>query len=374
MKMISIIFYPALLVVIGCLPVFAQLSDPDATVQTKNLYRNLTGIAGQEVLFGHQDDLAYGVGWKYQKGRSDIKSLTGEYPAVFGWDVSGLEQDKSLNLDGVPFAKMREYIRMAYDSGAVNTLSWHMNNPADGKTSWDTSSVAVRSALPNGAKHGLYKGWLDKFAVFVKSLKGSDGQAIPVLFRPFHENGGAWFWWGTKSCTPEEYKALWRFTVDYLQRKKGLHNLIYVYNTCDFSTEQQYLERYPGNRFVDVLSFDYYQYGKENGRKYVQDVSRSLGIQHALAKRSGKLSALAETGFSAIPVPDWWTTVFAEAIRNYKPSYVLVWRNAGYREKEQDDHYYAAYPGQVSASDFLKLIKEKKVLLQKGIQRYQIYK
>lgn len=360
-----------------CLPlvnVFAQLIDKKATLKTKNLYRNLTNMSGKEVLFGHQDDLAYGVGWKYQNGRSDIKDLTGEYPAVFGWDVSGLEKNKMQNIDGVPFDKMKQYIKNAYDLGAINTLSWHMDNPDNGKTSWDTSSTAVKSILPKGSKHLLYKSWLDKFAVFVKSLKGNDGKAIPILFRPFHENGGGWFWWGAKSCTPQEYKALWQFTVEYLRDKKQLHNLIYVFNPCDFKTEDQYLERYPDNSFVDVLSFDSYQFGgSEKGESFALNVAQNLAIQNKIAIRNKKLSALAETGFVEIPDASWWTNIFAKAIEEHKPSYVLFWRNAGYREKEKDNHYYAPYLGQVSAQNFLKFIKDNNIILQKGLKKYSIY-
>lgn len=361
-----------------CLPfaaVFAQLIDGKATQETKNLYKNLTRLSGKKVLFGHQDDMAYGVGWKYQEDRSDIKDLTGEYPAVFGWDVSGLETGKEQNIDGVPFEKMRDYMKKTYDMGAVNTLSWHMDNPVNGKNSWDTVSTAVRSILPKGAKHQLYKSWLNNFSVFIQSLKGTDGKPIPVLFRPFHENGGAWFWWGQKSCSPQEYEALWRFTVRYLRDIKHLHNLIYVFNPCDFKTEAQYLERYPGNNFADVLSFDYYQYGgTEKGQSFIHDVSTGLEIQGNIAKKTKKLSALAETGFVEIPDTTWWTSVFSKAIEDNKPSYVLFWRNAGYREKEKDNHYYAPYPGQVSAPDFLKFLKDDDILLHHRLEKYSIYK
>ncbi|MDQ0638449.1 mannan endo-1,4-beta-mannosidase [Pedobacter sp. W3I1] len=360
-----------------CLPfvtVFGQLIDGKASLQTKNLYKNLAKLSGAKVLFGHQDDLAYGVGWKYQNGRSDIKDLTGEYPAVFGWDISGLETNQKENIDGVPFDKMKQYIKKAYDLGTINTLSWHMDNPISGKNSWDTSSIAVKSILPSGSKHLLYKSWLDKFSVFVKSLRGTDGKAIPILFRPFHENGGGWFWWGAKSCTPQEYKALWQFTISYLRDKKQLHNLIYVFNPCGFKTEEQYLERYPGNNYVDVLSFDYYQYGEvEKGESFAQDVAKNLAIQNKIARRSKKISALAETGYVEIPDANWWTNVFAKAIQENKPSYVLFWRNAGYREKEKDNHYYAPYPGQISAPDFLEFIKGNNILLQKGLKKYSVY-
>lgn len=88
--------------------VFAQnslLSDKAATKETQVLYSNMQKLAQTKTIFGHQDDLAYGMGWAYQKGRSDIKSVTGAYPGVYGWELGHLELDSAKNLDGVPFKK-----------------------------------------------------------------------------------------------------------------------------------------------------------------------------------------------------------------------------------------------------------------------------
>ena len=58
-------------------------------------------MIGKGILIGHEDDLAYGVGWKEEKGRSDIKDITGSYPALYGWDVSKL--GRPFNIDTVDF-------------------------------------------------------------------------------------------------------------------------------------------------------------------------------------------------------------------------------------------------------------------------------
>ncbi len=195
-------------------------SDRSATKETVNLYRNLKKQLSKGIMFGHQDDLAYGVGWKYQEGRSDIKDVTGDYPAVYGWELGDIELDKTVNLDSVPFDKMKQLIRQGYDRGGVITISWHLNNPLTGKTAWDPAEGTVASILPGGGKHDFFKTWLDKIAVFMNSLKGSRGEFIPVIFRPYHELNGSWFWWGGKNCTPDEYKKLWQFTVNYLRNEK----------------------------------------------------------------------------------------------------------------------------------------------------------
>ena len=81
---------------------YQSLSDKNATPETENLYQNLILLQEKGFLFGHQDDLAYGVKWRYEEGRSDIKDVTGDYPALYGWDLGGIEHQKSNNIDGVP--------------------------------------------------------------------------------------------------------------------------------------------------------------------------------------------------------------------------------------------------------------------------------
>ncbi|MBK6282145.1 MAG: hypothetical protein IPF54_05280 [Draconibacterium sp.] len=95
------------------------------------------------------------------------------------------------------------------------------------------------------------------------NLKTEDGKYIPILFRPFHEHTGSWFWWGKDLCSVEEYKVLWRFTVSYLQNEKNIHHLIYTYSTDRFKTAGEYLERYPGDDIIDVLGFDLYDRGTD---------------------------------------------------------------------------------------------------------------
>lgn len=199
---------------------YAPPIDKKATKETITLYTNLKKLLNKGIMFGHQDDLAYGVGWKYEPGKSDIKEVTGDYPAVYGWELGHLEMDHPVNLDSVPFDKMKGFIREAYDRGGVITISWHLRNPLTGKTAWDPEKGTVASILPGGQKHELYKGWLDKLASFMLDLKGKKGEYIPVIFRPFHELNGSWFWWGKNHCTPDEIKQLWHFTVAYLRDTK----------------------------------------------------------------------------------------------------------------------------------------------------------
>src|SRR5690606_26721147 len=103
-----------------------QLNDGKATKETKALYQNLFAIQGKHVLFGHQDDLAYGVNWINEDGRSDVKDITGAYPAITGWEIGGLDIGDEANLDRVNFEEMKQWIKDVYQRGGINTISWHM--------------------------------------------------------------------------------------------------------------------------------------------------------------------------------------------------------------------------------------------------------
>jgi len=345
-------------------------SDKKSTKETMNLYKNLEKLIKKGFMFGHQDDLAYGVNWKYEDGRSDIKDVTGDYPAVYGWELGRLEIDSPENIDSVPFAKMQQYIMQAYSRGGVITISWHLNNPLTGKTAWNPAEGTVASILPGGSKHDLFKSWLDKVANFLNSLKGKRGEFIPVIFRPFHELNGNWFWWGGKNCSDEEFKMLWRFTVSYLRDEKNIHHLLYAYNTDRYNSRDEYLAKYPGDAWVDVLGFDIYQ--RNNGNeKYLQDIGQMLTTLETIATEKNKIPALTEFGGNLADTM-WWTKTFLKALDGHKISYVLGWRNAGKHPNGQSE-YYVPYTGHITAPDFLKFFEADKTLFQKDITREKLY-
>jgi mannan endo-1,4-beta-mannosidase len=313
-------------------------------------------------MFGHQDALAYGVKWKVEEGRSDVKDVAGSHPAVFGWELGDLELGTAENLDDVDFENMKRWIKQGYEAGGVITISWHMNNPVSGGNAWDTTR-AVYAILPGGEKHELYRTWLDAFAEFDGDLQTSLGRPIPIIFRPFHEHSGSWFWWGGANVTADEYVELWRFTVDYLRGEKGLHNLLYAYSTDVFSDEADYLEHYPGHEYVDILGYDDYQALRAD--ESVPLMTTRLATLVAMAEESGKVAALTETGLEGVSVPNWWTGRLLKAIESdslsRRISYALVWRNAN--EVDIPGHHYGPYAGHPSAPDFVQFAADPFVLL-----------
>ncbi len=360
-----------------CFRVNAQPSAPSdkmASTETVNLFRNLIKLQQKnKYLIGHQDALAYGVKWKYQPGRSDVKDVTGDYPALYGWELGHLEVGSTVNLDSVPFDKMRGFIRDGYKRGGVITISWHGNNPMTGKTAWDPEPGTVTSILPGGNKHDVFRKQLDKVAAFLLSLKGARGEYIPVLFRPFHEHTGGWFWWGIKTTSDSEYQKLFRFTVEYLRDVKGLHHLLYVYNTASgFKNREEFLKRYPGDEFVDVLSFDAYQFSNQSA-DFSTALKADLGVVEDLAIARNKIAAVAETGYSKIPDAKWWTGTVAPAFRGRQFAFVLFWRNAGHK-KDKTTEYYVPYKGQPSEIDFIRFYNLPETVFQKELGAMKIYR
>lgn len=339
--------------------------DRQATAETRALYSSMARLVDTGILFGHHDDTGYGVHWKYDEDSSDVKNVCGSYPAVYGWDLAKIEHDSTCDINGLPFSLQRQRVKEAFERGGINTFSWHIDNPADGKTAWDTSMRTARQLIPGGAFNAVYRRYLDRAARYLASLKGRNGEPVPVLFRPFHEMTGNWFWWGKNTCTPHEFKTLWRYTVDYLRKTKKLHNLLIVYSAADFDSEADFMTRYPGDNYVDFVGFDNYCVGSVTA--YAQKLDKQLALLDEVAAKHHKLPCLAETGYLNIPQADWWTKVLLPVISKCRLSYALVWRNA------DTSQYYAPYPGQASAADFKKFAASREMIFQDRLTPQEVY-
>ena len=369
MKKINVIIVIMLFAGISCVKKTSSdnkelISITPRTTETENLLQNLKEISTEGFMFGHQDDPLYGVYWEGDSGRSDIHSVVGDYPAVMGFDIGKIEHRSDKNIDNVLFTIIREEIIRHYKRGAMITISWHVDNPLTGGDSWDvSSSEVVRAILPGGSNHDLFLDWLDRAAVFFNTLITEDGAKIPILFRPWHEHTGSWFWWGKNLCTVDEYNALWEITRTHFD-SAGVDNLLYSYSPDMQGPGEIYMERYPGDEYVDLLGIDGYHRNNEEGTEYfVSKLDSILSFMTEEGARRNKPIAITETGLESIPISDWWTEVLLPLTNRYPISYVLVWRNA----RERPNHYYAPYPGQKSETNFVKFYDNPRTLFSKDI-------
>lgn len=330
--------------------------------EAEALRHRLENLVSRGVMFGHHDDPVYGIGWWGDENRSDVRSVCGDFPAVFSFDIGDMEHDSAQNLDKVSFERIRREIIRHHEQGGITTISWHVDNPLTGGDSWDVSNAnTVASVLENGEKNALFLTWLDRTAAFFNTLKDENGVKIPLIFRPWHEHTGSWFWWGQKLCTTEEYKALWQLTVDRMQAN-GATQLLYAYSPGQEPNDTTaYLERYPGDALIDILGTDVYCF---NTTDYRYHLDKMLKIITSLGKTHEKIVAITETGYETIPDSLWWTETLLPLVEKYPVSYLVVWRNAF----ERPNHFYAPYPGQVSAKDFVRFYKKANMLFLKDMR------
>lgn len=321
-----------------------------------------------QIAYGHQDDLVYGHSWVVDDpendpiDRSDVKSVTGYFPMLVGFDLGGIELGNEANLDGVPFDLMRRAAQTHIARGGIVTFSWHPRNPLTGGDSWDISSNAVVAAvLDGGEKHAEFMQWLSRAADFIASLGD-----VAVILRPWHENTGSWFWWGEELCTAEEYRELFRMTWRYFTQTRGLTNILWCYSPAGNSGGERAMARYPGDDVVDIFGIDSYEFVGDGTLEYAKDryqneLKGALRFITEEGQAHRKLICLAETGLEGLTDPHWWTEVLLPIIGDYPVCYVLTWRNA----HDRPGHFYAPWPGFEGAGDFRAFCENEKIVLLK---------
>jgi len=358
----------------------------------EQLLNRLTDLQQRGCMFGHQDDPFYGIGWAYEEGRSDVLETCGDWPAVMGFDLGGIEMSDDKNLDSVPFDCIRDEIIRHYQRGGIVTISWHPRNPLTALdhpntwpegSAWEATDGAVAAILADGPTHELFLEWLRRVRSFLLTLRTEDGKPVPFIFRPWHENNGAWFWWGDTHCTPDEYKALYTMTQDYISSVYSVLSISVVWsyspNLDGAMDEEKFLQWYPGDDRIDLIGLDAYQWGTEED--FVRQTTADLDFLCTFAAEHHKLVALTECGFRSIPDPTWWHRVLLPIIKSYSGavlqcngptaersnspkgglSYALVWRNA------EGGEHFGPVPDTDNGREFMQFYHDPQILFLKDI-------
>lgn len=244
-----------------------------------------------------------------------LKEKTGKEPKMRGFEM--LAYSPNINYKDASDACLTEVYenrntmevarKWAKITDGIVTLSFHWFSPVGGRdkafyaehTDFDPEKVLI-----NGTKEReAFYSDMDAIALALKKFADED---IPILWRPFHESDGKWFWWGRKG--PEVAKELYLLMYDYYVNVKHLDNLIWVWN-CRTA------EGYPGDDFVDIISVDIYL------EKY-EDTDYSDFLTELRANTSmEKVAALAEVGY----IPDIKTLEKTKAPWAYYMSWSKEW-------------------------------------------------
>lgn len=384
------------------MPKQVKLVDSKVIGQAANLYAYLIGIGKTDkVLYGHQNDTHHKAILKNGAegtSNSDTKDLTGSIAGICGIDALSLtgaelqltDEDKANGLDLV--TKAANLSIATATEGGIITLSAHMPNFAlvaekgkdangnydySGYTPGVTTGNVVQRIMPGGDLNKVYTGYLNEIASYAKQL---EAKGIPVLFRPFNENNGSWFWWGKAFCDEEAYKNLYRYTVEYLRDEKQVHNFLYVYSPGGpFEDKEDYLSRYPGDQFIDVVAFDMYNddpVSKDD--KWMDTFRDTIKLAQEIGDERGKLSAVSETGVRVSGggmAPkgnknlDWFNDI-SDIVSQSNMPYYMVWANF-----DGNKNFFAPFmaeknKGHEMINNFINYYNDSKSVFGSGVGDY----
>ena len=382
-----------------------KVTDSELDESAKALQSYLNGLKNSDqVLFGHQNDVSRSVNANASLG--DVYDVTGSVSGVFGIDTLALAGSEAGGTDAASALRNSvEYSKKAAQNGAIVSLSAHMPNFTNSKIkknddgsydffncdfneSKDLSNDSLKTILPGGENNEVYNAYLDIIADYANQLAKDK---IPVMFRPLHENTGSWFWWGSTN-SEESYKSLYRYTRDYLE-SNGVHNMLYVYSPCGpVSSEEDFMSRYPGDEYVDVLGFDYYAdytYGQAADESYFENLDSTCQVVSKIADEHNKIAGISECGVRVTredgssdgllvkgnPVAkeksgyNWYQKVNDVAKKNNMP-YYLVWANFS------DTNFYVPYKyddtyGQEMINEFIDYYNDSSSIFGKGTNFYE---
>lgn len=221
-------------------PARGVLSNPRASAGARTLYAYLWSIYGRRTLTGQQEQNFSPAGPRTELDY--IQRITGKQPALVGFDYIEPRDEAGVNARAIAWHR----------SGGIVTLCWHWGAPDIG-TGYENSKKdfdVARALAPGTPQNRAMMAQMAHTAALLTKLRDA---GVPVLWRPFHEFSGDWFWWGKHG--PEAFKALWRLMYrNYVDRYR-LNNLIWVLGWAGQKVDPAY---WPGRDMVDIAGADLY--------------------------------------------------------------------------------------------------------------------
>ncbi|KAK7097077.1 mannan endo-1,4-beta-mannosidase-like [Littorina saxatilis] len=370
--------------------------DQHATSQTQTLYNVLHKVArdSSRILVGKHLPTLFGLygghspywlyehngkqeAWMYNPDMAhsnhadelcDPCALTNDFPAIAGFDFSMIGNDIE---DAWVYL-----LQKAHDRGAIITFSFHTNNMVTGKGPWiggDHGSFhVIQKLLPGGDHYSKFTAAMDKIADFVKrKMVDKNGHLIPIIFRPWHELDGGWFWWGMNNDahnSVDDIKHLYQNTVTYLRDHKGVHNFLYAFSPDCGGRFDDDDALYPGNSYVDIIGTDCYL-TPNRGADYLKTAIDKVVTK---AEANGKIPALTETGViqedltkrSHFFTQDMLHTFTSSS--GMRMAYMLTWNNQHQGNGEYS--VYDPYPGHPLANDYMTFYHDGRTFFLKDLK------
>ncbi|MEK4518286.1 PA14 domain-containing protein [Paenibacillus sp. FSL H8-0122] len=242
--------------------------NPNASAEAVKLLNNLYDISGNGIITGQHDYFE-----SPDELSNKLKGTSGQYAALHGYELGAIGGQSE---SGVA-AQRKNIVWSATNwsrAGGIVAMTFHQNLPGT-KYEWSNVQKSISQAqfnkyvTPGTTEYNALITDLDKVAVSLKSLRDAK---VPILWRPYHEMNGGWFWWGKK----DNFSALWNIMYDRFVNVHQLNNLIWVWNpNAPNANSDPYARTYPGADRVDVLAADIYNNDYSN--KYHDDLTSLAG-------------------------------------------------------------------------------------------------
>jgi hypothetical protein len=143
-------------------------------------------------------------------------------------------------------------------------------------------------------------------AGIINEFVDENGQPIPFIFRLWHEWEDSWMWWGAKYVSADDYKRFFILTEQIIRKYAPNAQILWAYCSDRFvNNEKEFMSRYPGDSYVDVIGFDDYAIGKSN-KDWKATVNRAKMVSKIAQKRN-MATALFETNNNKRKVPNYYT-------------------------------------------------------------------
>lgn len=272
-----------------------------ATNEARELLNILYNVSGKNIIAGQHD---------YLESPDDLSGkldkISGQYAALHGYELGAISGQTPSQVKQQRASVVNSAIRWSKSGGLV-TITYHESLPGT-RLTWSNVQKSISQAefdkyiTPGTPEYKLLIRDIDDVAASLQKLSDA---GVPVLWRPYHEMNGNWFWWGGKN----DFAALWDIMYNRLVNVHGLNNLIWVWSpNAPNANSDAYAPYFPGLSKVDVLAADIYN--NDYKQSYYDGLLRLAG---------GKPIAIGENG----PLP---SPLLLSGSQN-RWAYFLTWGN-----------------------------------------------
>ena len=324
---------------------YDQIGSTGLTTRTENLQSNLLSFEEHGAMLGQMYATAEGIGWQGDSCHSDLHEVTGDDPAVTGYELAGIESGKARNTDGIDTTLIRRTAIDFIHRQGLAIMLWTVPNPG-------------ASPLESGsAANERLKEWTLRVASFLGSLHDDYGIKLPVLVYLYPLGTGKWY----DRLSADDYRKLYAQTVTWLRDKGGTTNAIFGYSNAAVSgSAEQFMACCP-EEDIDCVQLMYLS-------------SDSIAYAQNLLRMARQLSAYCSAGMKPLGIytglkalghdSELWSKAILPVVEQCRLSYLMLGRNHG---DFQEGNFYGPYPGNASTGDFMKLYNSSRTVMAKKL-------